>query len=342
MTNPPPQILLITMDELTKKALSCCGAEAVETPNLDRLAEQSLNFDNAYAPSPVCLPTRCSIATGLYPHNSGCFGNNPNLQVSLRPEMPNLYNCLKAEGYTTAHIGKCHYVPVPYGRTRQSITLPYDEFREHYVSLGMDHLDLQDDKQVSVWFYDDYSKELDEAGFLEAYRDSTWDREKQKVFTFPGPVEWHPDSWVGRKSLEYIESYTDENPLFMWISFSGPHYPFDPPAEYLSRVDMDKVGVGSFMEGEFDDPQKIHHQSFHGKGGIDGCGSAPGHACKNYSDDYWRRLRQHYFANVAQIDDEIGKIIQMVERKFGDNVFIIFTCDHGEMLVSIFTTLFCA
>ncbi len=147
MTEHAPHILIITMDELTKEALSCCGAEAVETPNLDGLAEQSFNFHNAYSPSPVCLPSRCSIATGLYPHNSGCFSNSnsPNRQVSLRPEMPNLYNCLRAEGYTTAHIGKCHYAPVPYGETRPGITLPYDEFREYYISLGMDHLDLQDD-----------------------------------------------------------------------------------------------------------------------------------------------------------------------------------------------------
>jgi arylsulfatase A-like enzyme len=75
MTNSPPQILLVTMDELTKKALSCCGAEAVETPNLDRLAEQSLNFDNAYAACPPVVPLLLvSIPTIVAVSGSRYFG----------------------------------------------------------------------------------------------------------------------------------------------------------------------------------------------------------------------------------------------------------------------------
>ena len=84
------------------------------------------------------------------------------------------------------------------------MTLPYEEFKDYYLRLGMDHLDLQDDKQVSVWFMDDYARDLDQAGYLKAYRDVTWNRGNGRVFPFPGPADWHPDSWVGRKSVEYL------------------------------------------------------------------------------------------------------------------------------------------
>ena len=331
MSRVQPHILLITCDELRADALSCYGNRAIRTPNLDALAAAGTRFDRAYCNSPWCLPSRCSLATGLYPHRNGSYSNFRD--VPLDAQLPNIYNLLKSAGYHTAHIGKCHYAPVPYGETRPDATLPYDEFREYYLSLGMDHLDLQDDKQVSVWFYDDYSRELDAAGYLEAYREATWDQANRKVFAFPGPEAWHPDSWVGRKSLAYLSDYALEQPIFLWASFSGPHYPFDPPAEYFQRVDMSHDQRIS-SETEFDDPSRIHSATYHGRpgGAIDGSGAAPDGATKNFTERYWRDLRRSYFANVAQIDDYVGRILNATEQRFGEDVLIVFSADHGEML----------
>lgn len=331
MASQSPHIILITCDELRADALSCYGNRVISTPNLDELAARGTRYQRAYTNSPWCLPSRCSLATGLFPHRNGSYSNFRD--IPLDAELPNIYSLLQSGGYRTAHIGKCHYAPVPYNQTRRDATLPYDDFRDYYLSLGIDHLALQDDKQVSVWFMDDYARELDTAGYLSAYRDATWDRTKAKVFPFPGPAEWHPDSWVGRKSAEYIEQYESEQPLFLWVSFSGPHYPFDPPAEYFERVDMslDKRFVDA---AAFDDPSRIHSATFHGgdTGAIDGMGQAPGGATKNYSDAYWHDLRRNYFANMAQIDDCIGRILAAREARLGEDTLIIFTADHGEML----------
>ncbi|WP_202914636.1 sulfatase-like hydrolase/transferase [Paenibacillus antri] len=327
-----PHILLITADELRKDALSCYGNEAVQTKHLDRLASRSIQFDAAYTVSPWCLPARCALLTGRYPHNSGAYSNFRKCE--LNAGIPNLFQTLRGAGYKTSVHGKCHFTPVPYGETRADLTLPYEEFREYYLSLGIDHLDLQDDKQVSVWFYDDYAKELEREGYLAAYRSRVWDRDLQKVFPFPGPADWHPDSWVGRKTAEMLESHDPDEPLFCWASFSGPHYPFDPPEAYFDRVDMTKDKPRTRLEGEFDDERRIHHRSYHGDGrGIaDGSGPAAGYAQKNYSEDYWFRLRKSYYANVALIDDEIGRIVDAAVRRFGDNLLVVFTADHGEML----------
>jgi arylsulfatase len=324
-------IVLITADELLRESLSCYGNEAISTPNLDALAAEGTRFDAAYTASPWCLPARCAMLTGLLPHNSGAYSNfRPS---PIGDDLPNLYTTLKGLGYTTAHVGKCHYLPVPYSETQADKTLPYEEFREKYMALGMDHLALQDDKQVSVWFYDDFAKELDDAGYLEAYRDSTWLGKKNgRVFEFPGPADWHPDSWVGRKSVEYLAEYQDDRPAFLWASFSGPHYPFDPPAEYLDRVDMSKDTPRRQEKREFDDPSRIHYTSYNGSGGIDGCGGAEGNACKNYTEEYWTDLRRHYYANVLQIDEWVGKILRATRERFGDEALIMFTADHGEML----------
>lgn len=331
MASQSPHIILITCDELRADTLSCYGNRVITTPNLDGLAARGTRYQRAYTNSPWCLPSRCSLATGLFPHRNGSYSNFRD--IPLDAELPNIYSLLQDAGYHTAHIGKCHYAPVPYKRTRPDATLLYDDFREYYLSLGIDHLALQDDKQVSVWFMDDYARELDAAGYLSAYRDATWDKANAKVFPFPGPAEWHPDSWVGRKSAEYIEQHESEEPLFLWVSFSGPHYPFDPPADYFERVDMS--GDKRFVdEAAFDDPSRIHSATYHGgaTGAIDGMGQAPGGATKHYSDAYWHDLRRNYFANVAQLDDYIGLILAAVEARLGEDTLIIFTADHGEML----------
>ena len=190
-----PAIVLITCDELRADALSCYGGKAVETPHLDRLAREGMLFSRAYTASPWCLPSRASLITGQYPHNHRAYSNFRDCR--LDPGRPNLYNTLRAAGYTTAHAGKCHYAPVPYGETTPNRTLPYEAFRDYYLSLGIEHLDLQDDKQVSVWFMDDYARELEGAGHLASYRAAVWDRGASKVFDFPAPAEWHPDAWVG-------------------------------------------------------------------------------------------------------------------------------------------------
>lgn len=331
MTVSAPPIILLTCDELRQDALSCYGNPVIQTTNLDALAARGTRFDRAYTNSPWCLPSRCSMATGLFPHNNGAYSNFRDIR--LDPDIPNIYSLLGAAGYHTAHFGKCHYAPVPYSQTRPDTTLPYADFHAYYRSLGIDHLALQDDKQVSVWFYDDYARELDQAGYLEAYRAAIWDRSRSKVFPFPAPAAWHPDSWVGRKAHEYLRDYDSDQPLFLWVSFSGPHYPFDAPAEYHTRVDM-SADARHCDPAAFDDPSRIHSAAYHGRptGAIDGLASAPAGATKNYSDAYWHELRRNYFANVAQIDDYIGRILAAVGSRFGDEALIVFTADHGEML----------
>ncbi|GAB3768031.1 sulfatase-like hydrolase/transferase [Microlunatus parietis] len=320
-----PHLLLITTDQLRRDSLGCYGGSVIETPNLDRLAATSTVYDNAWTASPWCLPSRSSIMTGCYPHTHRAYSNFRDCR--LTPDRPNLYNTLGGLGYHVTHVGKCHYAPVPYGETKPDRTLPYSEFRDYYLSLGIDDLELQDDKQVSVWFRDDYAEELDQAGHLEAYRAKVWDKDAAKVFTFPAPTEWHPDAWVGRKAVERLSRADQDQPQFTWVSISGPHFPFDPPAEYLDRVDPNKIEE-PVITGDLDDPARMHYWSRHG---------APGRWIESgrndrYDADYWRRLRTNYYANVALIDDVIGDLITAAEQRFGDDLVVIFTPDHGEML----------
>ena len=327
-----PSILFITCDELNRNTLSLYGNQAISTPNIDAIAQNGTEYENAYTVSPWCLPARCAMLTGLYPHRSGAYSNFR--KCPLDNGIPNLFTELKKSNYHVSMFGKCHFAPVPYGETRPDQTLPYDEFKNYYLSLGIDHLDLEDDKQVSVWFMDDWAKDASKDDTLTLARDAVWSGKHQKVYPFPAREEMHPDVWTARKAIEYIRSRDPDEPLFACVSFSGPHYPMDSPQSYIDRVDATKLTPIIRKEGEFDSPDRIHHKSYHGGGNIDGANHAVDHACKNYSDDYWERLRINYNANVLLIDDMIGKIVKAAEESFGDDILIIFTADHGEMLAN--------
>jgi arylsulfatase A-like enzyme len=68
-------VLFIISDEHQAQAMSCAGHPLVKTPNMDALAARGVRFTNAYTPSPICVPARASLATGLYAHQTGYWDN---------------------------------------------------------------------------------------------------------------------------------------------------------------------------------------------------------------------------------------------------------------------------
>ncbi|MCM3874504.1 MAG: sulfatase-like hydrolase/transferase [Pyrinomonadaceae bacterium] len=118
-----PNILFILADDLGYGDLSCYGRPDYQTPNLDRLARDSVRFVNSYSASPVCTPTRCAFVTGRYPARTRVGLEEPLQERSvlrdqletlgLPPEYPTVASLLKGNGYETALIGKWHlgYLP---------------------------------------------------------------------------------------------------------------------------------------------------------------------------------------------------------------------------------------
>lgn len=326
-----PSILFITTDEQHLDTVYRSDMPYA-LPAIHNLMNCSDVYENAYSASPVCLPARCTWMTGLMPHRNGCISNNFGATLPL--EMPNLFTEIKKQGYTSSLHGKCHFVPCPYPAVRPYLTQEYQHFIHYYRSLGMDHLDLQDDKNITMWYYDDCSKDLEKQGLLSEYR-RRYVTEKKPGYLpdYPNAAETHPDSWTGRKALEYLDTCSADQPHFMWVSFSGPHYPMDVPSEYESRVDMDRDIPRRWKEGEWDDETKHNRMGYFGTGPCtEGGGNAPGGAQKNFDEAYWRKWRRKYYANIVQIDDYIGKIIEKAKSIWGENLIVVFTADHGDMM----------
>ena len=86
MTTAPkqPNILLFESDQQRTDTMACYGNDWIKSPNLNRLADESYVFENAYVTQAVCTPSRGSLMTGLYPHSHGCMINKTQLHKDIK------------------------------------------------------------------------------------------------------------------------------------------------------------------------------------------------------------------------------------------------------------------
>jgi arylsulfatase A-like enzyme len=103
---PPraPNILFILLDDLRWDALGYAGHPHVKTPNIDRIANEGVNFRNAFCTTSLCSPSRASLLSGVYAHKHGVTDNFTEFPTSVA----SFPAALQKAGYTTAYIGKYH------------------------------------------------------------------------------------------------------------------------------------------------------------------------------------------------------------------------------------------
>ena len=103
-TAKKPNLLFILTDQHRRDGVGAYGLTAVNTPNIDRIAEEGIRFNRAYTAQPVCAPNRAAIMAGLYPHNTGVRENTWDMDTDI----PILPDFLRKHGYRTGYFGKWH------------------------------------------------------------------------------------------------------------------------------------------------------------------------------------------------------------------------------------------
>ncbi len=110
--NPKPNIILFVSDDHGMDALGCYGNPVIQTPNMDKLAEEGVRFTQAYCTSASCAASRSVILTGLYGHATGSYGHVHDYHhFSTFDRVKSLPVLLEEAGYHTAQIGKYHVAP---------------------------------------------------------------------------------------------------------------------------------------------------------------------------------------------------------------------------------------
>jgi arylsulfatase A-like enzyme len=104
-TSSRPNFVFILGEGLRPDELSYAGNHLIQTPNLDRIGREGINFQNAFVVNALCLPSRASLLTGLYSHTTGAVDNG---NATVPPQFPIVSDMLRDAGYEVAFIGKSH------------------------------------------------------------------------------------------------------------------------------------------------------------------------------------------------------------------------------------------
>lgn len=180
-----PNILVIMADDLGYGDLSCYGATAVHTPNIDRLAAEGLRFTSGHSSAATCTPTRFSFVTGTFAfRQKGTGVAPPNGPALIKPGTPTIASLLKKAGYATAVVGKWHL-----GLGEKAPDWNGD-LKPGPLEIGFDHCFLQpttNDRVPQVFVNDHRVRNLDA-------KDPLWVGDK-------APSADHPTGITHRSSL---------------------------------------------------------------------------------------------------------------------------------------------
>ena len=299
MSDKPKNILFLLCDQLRADALGCYGHPFVRTPVIDSLASAGTVFENAYTPSPVCIPARCSLVTGQEPQKTGCYDNG----FGMPTDRPTLMSSLTELGYRTHGIGKMHFTP------------------DRNALMGFETRDVGE--EFGSIEDDDYLRFLADQGFSYVEKPHGLRSEMYYVPQLSQvPEHLHFSHWVADRSIEFLDSNRNDKPFFLWSSFVHPHPPFTPPAPWHKLYPPMLMQDSCRPQGE-NGLLTLHNVQQNRYKFRDG------------GDD--RRLlqviRSYYLACVSFIDAQIGRIIDAL-RQTGEleNTLIVFSADHGEFL----------
>ena len=202
MTPSKPNILFLCSDQHQAKAMGCAGHLDVLTPNLDRLATSSIRFDHTYCQSPVCVPARGSIITGLYPHAHGARILKDALPANVRT----IAHHFAESGYQTAAIGKMHFV---------------DETQQHGFQHRINERDFRQTLTDEGW--QTLRQDQGGAGGIDGRPSNL-------------PARFFQDTYFADQTIHYLKNKRDPNrPFCLWSSFFMPHTPLVPMRKYFEQ-----------------------------------------------------------------------------------------------------------
>jgi len=339
-----PNILFLTSDQ---QRGDCFGFEGrrIRTPHLDAMAGAGTRFSSCITPNLVCQPSRASILTGLLPYTHGVSDNG----IDLDPEMgeAGYAGVLARAGYRTAYIGKAHFATShtfqPTGTPEcrlsdqpQDWSGPYMGFE--YVELvveGHNHwppMMPPRGQHYERWFHKDGRGEE-----LQRLYETALPPACSAIQTFHSalPVAFHNSTWVGDRTIAYLERHRDE-PFCVWASFPDPHHPFDAPVPWSRLHHPDEVDLPAHRSLDLERRPWWHRQSLVGKPQIE---ARLRSIRKEYSripvqsDAQLRELIANYYGMIALIDHNVGRILlRLEELGLERDTLVAFSSDHGDWL----------
>lgn len=315
-----PNILWLCADQQRFDTLGCYGNPHVRTPNLDRLADEGVVFEHAYAQSPVCTPSRASFLSGRYPRTTRTRQNGQSIPADERL-VPRI---LADDGYTCGLVGKLH-VRAAHPRPTRPIE---DRTDDGYSRFDWSHQPPPTAAQAAMdWPANAYSNWLRARGVSYERRPHPDSAHVQLGMD----EEHHHTTWCAESAVDFVETMAGyPQPWLLSVNFFDPHHPFDPPEALLERYldRLDDIPPPAIRPGEIETKPALHrdhHDGAHDAGRT--------FVFPDMDDREHQLIRAAYWAMVDLLDRQVGRILDALERTGQrDDTIVVFHADHGEML----------
>ncbi len=326
-TQKQPNIIFILSDDHGSWATGCYGNQEVITPNIDKIANQGITFNNFFCTSPVCSPARASILTGKIPSQHGVHdwlngGNLAKEQFSDTKVPLSTYEQMVA--HTNANLQNFDsnlqvklYETERYAQTiaNEKEQIPYLQGFPTFSSVlanngytcgfsGKWHLGATATKQAGFSFWKPISKGGTDYMFPEIFEDGKIVIKEQYV-----------SEYIADNAIDFLNSQTKEQPFLLCVNFTAPHSPWrksSHPSKFWDLYDdclFSTVGDVNFHK--YASP------------------TAPYPKNKKQAVE----LMRGYYTAISAMDDQIGRILKQVEANaLDDNTIIVYCSDNGMNL----------
>jgi arylsulfatase len=315
-TNDRPNIIIILADDMGYSDIGSYGGE-ISTPNLDKLANEGLKFTQFYNAA-RCCPTRASLLTGLYPHQTGIGSmtsdqGEESYRGDLNKQCMTIAEVLKGNGYKTYMSGKWH------------VTKHVDQWKTWLTEDQKIHTSKHNWPRQRG--FDEFFGTIHGAGSF--YNPSTLTKNNSEIeaedgFYYTDAITDHADQFIRQHASENKDA-----PFFTYIAYTAPHWPLHALPEdiekYKGKYDkgwdtvrkerierMIKMGIiNPKWELSERDPNIPTWENAENKA-------------------WWAACMEVYAAMVDRMDQGIGKVIKALEETGQlDNTLILFMADNG-------------
>jgi len=303
-----PNIILIMSDDMGFSDIGCYGGE-IQTPNLDQLASGGCKFTQFYNTA-RCCPTRASLITGLYPHQTGLGWMTaekhpePGYQGEINNKCVTIPEALQSAGYKSYMSGKWHVAhdKQPDGpKYNWPLQRGFDRFYGTILGAGS--------------YYD--------PGTLT--RGNT-------MITPENDPEYQPEKYyytdaISDNAVKYIDEHNGDDPFFMYVSYTAAHWPMHAPEEVINKY------KGKYSEG-WQYHRRQRFQRMVEMGLIDkdwGMSEPENPGWQNEDQKAWMQRRMEVYAAMIDIMDQgIGRIVNKLKQNgIFENTIIMFLQDNG-------------
>ena len=290
-----PNILFITVDDLNDWVGCLGGNPDAQTPNLDRLAAQSVLFSNAHCQVALCNASRESMMTGLYASTTGIYGNKLK---NVKPAYNNAKHMpvwLGEHGYRTMCMGKIYH-------------------KDHGKRSRWDEVGPKTERWGPV---PPNGRQFTKRFGKDAKDSLAW-------AALDIEVGGMPDEKIAAWGIEKLNRDYDQ-PFFLALGFYKPHVPMTAPKRYFDQFDRASLKLPEVLENDLDDVPEIGRRWV-----LDRQKIIAEEAVKRYSPTYRRELVHAYHACVALVDDCIGQVLEELDNSpYADNTIVVLCSDHG-------------